>query len=195
MLSSLTYCAQFGFARTEDKKSAIVYYSRTLNTHILAKYLQSITNSDLISLQIINPYPNDFDAMSKIAKEERDRNFKPKLVSIEFNPNDYDVIFLGTPVWAGGISSPIRTFLSMYDFNSKVIAPFCTQVKDNIEGCIKDIQFLTPNAKILKGIDIQATFEKDDKFLKDKNKNYLANNTNYLTSKDKQEINLWLNKI
>ncbi|CAM4170813.1 flavodoxin [Campylobacter armoricus] len=194
LLSSLVYCAQFGFARTEGKKSAIVYYSRTLNTHILAKYLQNITKSDLISLQTINSYPSDFDTMSKIAKDERNRNFKPKLVNINFEPNNYDMIFIGTPVWAGGISSPLRTFLSMYNFDSKIIIPFCTQVKDGIEGCVKDIQGLIPNSKILEGIDIKAAFEKEDQNLKSKNEKYINNNTNYLTSADKQKIDLWLKK-
>ncbi|MCW1359761.1 flavodoxin [Campylobacter sp. US33a] len=195
LLGALAYYPQLSMAEVEAKKSLIVYYSRTLNTHILAKYLQSITKSDMMRLQTTYHYPSNFEAMLEIAKQEREENFKPELLNAELNFDDYDMIFLGTPIWSGGIASPVRTFLSQYDFSSKIIAPFCTQVKDSIEGCIDDIRKIAPNAQILKGIDIHAAFEKDDGYLKDKNRIYLASEASYLTFADKQEINLWLKKM
>ena len=47
---------------------------------------------------------------------------KPKLNPIEIDSLDYDLIIIGTPVWAWTFSPPIRTFLSSYDLSGKNVA-------------------------------------------------------------------------
>ncbi len=52
---------------------------------------------------------------------------EPKIeISSNFNPEDYDLIFIGTPVWAFNYCPPIRTFFKEFKFNNKKVVVFCT---------------------------------------------------------------------
>ncbi len=50
---------------------------------------------------------------------------KPELLAFENNPQDYDVLFIGTPVWAWTYTPPLNTFLSTCSLSNKKIALFC----------------------------------------------------------------------
>jgi multimeric flavodoxin WrbA len=50
-----------------------------------------------------------------------------KLEPLEKNPDEYDLVIIGTPVWAWNMSVPIRTYLSEQKDNLKnKVAFFCT---------------------------------------------------------------------
>lgn len=50
---------------------------------------------------------------------------KPKLLPFAKNPNNYETIFIGTPVWAFTFAPPLRTFFSQVKLQNKNIAIFC----------------------------------------------------------------------
>ena len=47
---------------------------------------------------------------------------KPKLEPFDINPLDYDLIVIGTPVWAWNFSPPVRSFIRKYDLKGKKVA-------------------------------------------------------------------------
>lgn len=59
---------------------------------------------------------------------------KPKLKEFDVNPLDYDLIFLGTPVWAWNITPPIRSFLSIFNLSGKKIALWTCSDGDGIKA-------------------------------------------------------------
>ena len=65
--------------------------------------------------------------------------------------DDYDVVFIGYPIWWGQAPKIIYTFLESYDFSGKTIVPFCTSASSGIDGSLSGIQALTPNANWLAG--------------------------------------------
>lgn len=69
------------------KKILIVYYSRTLNTHILAQFIQKILTCDMLRLDTLEPYPKDYDLMVARAEFERKKNFKPILQEFKIDLN------------------------------------------------------------------------------------------------------------
>ena len=67
------------------------------------------------------------------------------------NPDRYDVVFLGYPIWWGQAPKIIYTFLENCDFGSATIIPFCTSGSSGISGSLEDLRALAPNAQWLDG--------------------------------------------
>ena len=65
--------------------------------------------------------------------------------------NQYDVIFVGFPVWWYREPSIIDTFMEAYDFSKKTVVPFATSGGSQIGDSGKNMQALAPNAKVMKG--------------------------------------------
>ena len=111
-------------------KALVIYYSLTGNTKLIAEAIQVAIGAEILELKLekeLTPNkPKSFlwAGFSVIMRK------KPKLKLIEIDPLDYDLIFLGTPVWASNFSSPIRTFLHMYDLKGKHIAIWNCQARD-----------------------------------------------------------------
>ena len=66
-----------------------------------------------------------------------------KINPITKNPSDYDLIIIGTPVWASNVATPIYTYLMEYNKEFKKIASFCTCMSSGYEKTLKNISLLT----------------------------------------------------
>ena len=71
-------------------------------------------------------------------------NSRPELGGESVIPNDYDVIFVGYPIWWDLCPRPINTFLEKYDFSGKTIIPFATSGGSSITGSVKQLKKLYP---------------------------------------------------
>ena len=74
--------------------------------------------------------------------EEIKDNYLPPLKPTDINPESYDVIFLGSPVWANHISQPVKSFLAKYNLGGKTIIPFVTHSGGGRGQSFKDIETL-----------------------------------------------------
>jgi flavodoxin len=148
---SSTHAAATGTGR---KKVLIIYYSRSGNTRELANQIHERVGGDIIELQTVKPYPDEYDAVTKQAKEELDSGSKPALKTKVEKIGSYDVIFVGTPIWWSTIAAPVKTFLSEYDFSGKTIVPFCTHGGSGLGRSVTDIATLCPNSTILDGLAV-----------------------------------------
>lgn len=92
-------------------KAAVVYFSLEGNTKHVAEKIARELNADVIPLIPVKPYPTG-DA-SKYFWGGKSATFreKPKLQPYRFDAKEYNVILLGTPIWAGTFAPPLRTFL------------------------------------------------------------------------------------
>lgn len=104
-----------------DLKKLVVYYSLDGNTRFAAQTLSEATGADLLELVPVKKMTRGglkflWGGKQVIMKE------KPKLLPLEKNPEDYDVIILGTPVWAGSYAPAIRTFLAENEIKNKKVA-------------------------------------------------------------------------
>ena len=103
-------------------KAIIVYYSLTSNTEFVAKELSNKLDCDILPLEVLNPYPDKgfkkfyWGGKSAVMKES------PELKKYTFNKDNYDVVILGTPVWAGTFTPPLRTFVKENDLSDKNVA-------------------------------------------------------------------------
>lgn len=117
-------------------KTAIVYYSLQGNMRYVAEKIAKETGADLIELVPVKAYPDK--GMIKFIWGGSAVKFKkkPELEPYRFNKDDYDLIILGTPVWASGFTPPLRTFLEDNDLAGKKIAVIATSAGGGSDKCI-----------------------------------------------------------
>ena len=145
------------FSRTGENYE--VGYIEKGNTHIIAEQIAEITHADRIfEIQTVNPYPADYQEMTKIAKEEQAENARPALAARVEDMASYDVIYLGYPIWYQDLPMPVYTFLESYDFTDKTIIPFCTGMGNAMSGMEADIPLFAKGAQLRQGFGIQGKF-------------------------------------
>ena len=149
---------------TENKKGAIMperkvliaYYSYSGNTRAAAEKIQSVTGGYLFEIKPVKEYPKDYNTVVNQAQQEKQNNIIPELVD-NGNVENYDIIFVGTPVWWYTMATPVKTFLSKNNFAGKTIVPFCTHGGGGASSTYTDMQNLAKNAKFKEGY---TTYEK-----------------------------------
>lgn len=109
-------------------KSAIVYYSMSGNTQFAAKRIAEALAADLIPLVPKKAYPDSGFKKFFWGGKSALMGDKPALEPFAFDPDAYDLIVFGSPVWAGTFAPPLRTFLENYGNamqGKRVAAFFC----------------------------------------------------------------------
>lgn len=157
-----------GNIELEDKKVLVVYFSETGNTQKFAKLISDEVGGDFRRIETVKSYPTG-QALFDYTKKERDENARPELKEMDVNPEDYDVIFIGYPIWWYTLPMPIYTFFDKYDFNGKIIVPFNTHEGSGDGGTYSTIKGLEPNAKVLDGLAIRGGDMKSEQTTKVRN--------------------------
>ena len=133
----------------------VAYFSATGNTENIAEHLVSILDANLYEIVPQVPYTSeDLDYRRddcRANQEQNDPAARPSIYGSVENMEDYEVIFLGYPIWWGDAPKIISTFLESYDFNGKTIVPFCTSGSSSIGGSVSDLEALTSGATWLDG--------------------------------------------
>ena len=138
-----------------EKKVLIAYFSATNNTENIANHLNEILDADLYEIVPETPYTADDlnynDSSSRSSQEMNDPDSRPVISGSVENMEQYDVIFLGYPIWWGEAPRIINTFLESYDLSGKTIAPFCTSASSPLGSSATKLQDLTGSAAWLEG--------------------------------------------
>jgi flavodoxin len=124
----------------ENKKILTVYYSWGGNTKDVATKIQAEVGGDIFELVQEKPYPSEYKETIKVAKSDVESDFKPTLKNKPENVGNYDIIFLGSPVWWGTIAPAVKTFLSENNLEGKVVIPFVSHGgggRGNSEAAVK----------------------------------------------------------
>ena len=137
-------------------KMLIVYYSQTSNTKVVADEIQHLLGADVEVVIPVNPYSGTYQETIERSAKEREEGILPEIEPLKSNLADYDVIFLGYPIWFGTYAPPIATLLSKIDLNGKKVVPFCTFGSGGLESSVNDLKAKFPNAEILEGYGVRA---------------------------------------
>ena len=120
-------------------KKLIVYYSFEGNTEFVANLIAQETQADILKLEPADETrPTGFMKYIWGGKQVFTKT-KPELKPFDKNPMDYDLIIIGTPVWANTYAPALRTFLDKQDICDKKIALFCCCQGGFPGGTFKDI--------------------------------------------------------
>ena len=111
------------FSRAEENYG--VGYIEVGNTMKLAQAIAEKTGAELFEVAPAEKYPADYDTCIDVAKKEQNRKARPAIAQ-DKDSSEYDVIFLGYPVWWGDIPMCMYTFIEAHDWAGKTVIPFCT---------------------------------------------------------------------
>lgn len=144
--------------KQESKKILIVYFSATGTTKDAAEKLKRATGGKLYRIKAAQPYTSadlEYDNDDcRANKEQNDESARPKIKGKVKNIRQYDVIFLGYPIWWGKEPMIIRTFLESYNLKGKKIVPFCTSGGSGISGSMEGVKASAKGAEVVKGKDL-----------------------------------------
>ncbi|MBO4642926.1 MAG: NAD(P)H-dependent oxidoreductase [Bacteroidaceae bacterium] len=172
---SMTACDSQKKSETEEtapKKILVLYYSQTGTTKAVAEEFQQKLGADIEAISVENDYTGNFQETIDRCMKERETGELPILNPLKANLDDYDVIFLGYPIWFGTYAPPIKTLLKEINLEGKEIVPFCTFGSGGLYSSIQDLESEQPDAEILPGYGVRtARVEKApdeiDRFLKE----------------------------
>lgn len=134
----------------------ILYFSMSGNTETVANYIHEEIGGDIVKLETVQTYPEDYDELVDYAREEQRDNTRPELETTIENIEQYDTIFLGYPNWWGDMPMPIYSFLDQYDLSNKTIAPFITHGGSGLSGTPANIANEEPDAVVTEGLAING---------------------------------------
>ena len=96
-----------------------------------------------------NHYPTDnFESLAELARTELDEGQRPAMRTELENLEDYDVIFVGYPIWWYDMPAVMYTFFDQYGFSGKTIIPFTTHGGSRLSGTVETIAELEPEAQV-----------------------------------------------
>ena len=139
------------------KKVLIAYFSWGGTTGRMAQQVQAITGGDLFEIEPVNPYPTSYTPCTEVALEERDSNARPAIKNSVANWDEYDVVFLGGPVWWHTAPMILHTFAESYDFEGKTVVPFTTYASTYRDETLQAIVDMTPDAQHLEGLGLTSS--------------------------------------
>lgn len=136
-------------------KILVAYFSASGITKNMAEKLSEAVGADLFEIKPETPYTeadlNWQNSKSRSSIEMNDRNCRPVISEKLNNMNQYNVVFVGFPVWWYREPSIIDTFMEEYDFTGKTVVPFATSGMSPIGDSGKNMQVIAPDAKVVAG--------------------------------------------
>lgn len=136
-------------------KALVAYFSPTGTTARIAKRIAEAAEADLFEIVPEQPYTEAdldwHDNSSRSSVEMSDGASRPAIASKVENMGDYDVVYLGFPIWWYIEPRIIDTFLESYDFSGKRVVPFATSGGSGMGQAPEYMQRVCPDAKVEAG--------------------------------------------
>lgn len=145
-------------------KKLVAYFSASGTTARVAKELAEAAKADLYEIKPETKYTsNDLDWRDKSSRssvEMADKKSRPKLADKNAKIADYDVIFVGFPIWWYVAPHIINSFLEAYDFSGKKVVLFATSGGSGFGNTVKELQPSAPKAQIIEGKLLNGRIDK-----------------------------------
>lgn len=136
-------------------RALVVYFSCTNTTKGIADRIVEVTDAAAWRIEPEEPYTSEDlnynNSLCRANCEQNDPSARPAIKGKCEDIADYDVIFLGYPIWWGKAPKVMFTFLEGHDFTGKTIVPFCTSHSSGIGSSDTDLHQLAPGAEWERG--------------------------------------------
>ena len=130
-------------------KALVIYYSRTGITEELAHDIADRVGGDIEKIDdgkqrkgLLGFIKSGWDSFIEN---------KPEINQLQHDVSQYDIVIIGTPIWAGNISAPVRSFITSYRDELNKVAFFCTFAASGSDNALNNMQVLTgkmPESKL-----------------------------------------------
>lgn len=115
---------------------------------VMRDEIQKQTGADTFSVVVTEPYDPDYNKMVSVAQQDQNKNKKFSFVNKLPDLSGYDTIYMGMPVWWGGLPQPMVSFLDQNDFSGKTIIPFGINLGSGFGRMIDQIKKAEPDATV-----------------------------------------------
>ncbi len=139
-----------------EDKYLVLYYSQTGTTKQLAEEIADLLGTDAVAFDVENPYDGTFEETVQRLEEEQQTDSLPPIKPLDVNLDDYQVIFLGYPIWGGSYATPVASLLRDVDLTNKTIVPFCTFGSGGLGSSINRLREALPDATVVDGYGVRA---------------------------------------
>lgn len=149
----------------QGTKVLVAYFSATNTTKGVAEHIANGLNADLYEIVSEEPYTdadldyNDNDSRTTI--EMNDPDARPAVSGSVENMEQYEIVFIGYPIWWGEAPRIVSTFMENYDFSEKTVIPFCTSGGSGMGSSAMNLEQLTSGAKWLEGQRLNGSDSQD----------------------------------
>ena len=144
-------------------KMLVAYFSATGSTERVAGYIAQATGADLFEMEPVEPYTsadlNYGNSSSRVSREHNDPSLQ-NIALVKTTPDnwdDYDVIFIGYPIWWHAAAWPVNHFVTDNDFTGKIVIPFCTSASSPLEGSDEKLAAMTETGDWKSGQRFQSS--------------------------------------
>ena len=151
-----------GTVKEDSASAAYAGYIEKGNTAILAETIAEATGGDLFAITTVTTYPDDYATMLQVAQEEINADARPELAGTVESMGDYDIIFIGYPIWHGRMPQAIYTFLESYELTGKTVIPFNTHEGSGQSGTQQVITNTLPGTTVLQGLAVRGKIAQED---------------------------------
>ena len=152
---SLSACSQSNKKENKEMKVLVAYFSASGTTKGVAQQLAEVAGADLHEIKPAQPYTDaDLDWRNKQSRssvEMQDKKSRPAITNKLADMNDYDVVYVGFPIWWNTCPTIINTFMESYDFQGKTVIPFATSGGSGIRKACEDLKASYPNVNWKEG--------------------------------------------
>ena len=135
-------------------KSLVTYFSASGVTKKVAEKLAEAAGADLFEIKPEVAYTeadlNWMDKKSRSSIEMNDKSFRPAISEKCNNMEDYDVVYIGFPIWWYVAPTIINTFLESYDFSGKTIVLFATSGGSGFGNTVAELKRSVSDTTVIK---------------------------------------------
>lgn len=150
---------------TQGSKVLVAYFSATNITEGVAEHIANGLNADIYEIIPEEPYTdadlNYNDNNSRSTIEMNDPASRPAISGSVENMEQYEIVFIGYPIWWGEAPRIVSTFVESYDFSGKTIVPFCTSGGSGVGSSASNLERLTSGAVWLEGHRLKGSDSQD----------------------------------
>ena len=149
----------------EDAPTLVVWFSTDDTVKAVAYTIADTLNADVFEIVPEVPYTAAdlaYYTNCRADKEQNDPTARPGIAAWPESLDQYDVIFIGYPIWHGQAPKILYTFLEGVDVSGKTIIPFCTSASSGAGSSARNLQALTDDTAVwldVKRIDNRSTAE------------------------------------
>ena len=154
-----------GLPETQGNKVLVAYFSATGTTEGVAEHIANGLNADIYEIIPEAPYTdadlNYNDNNSRSTIEMNDLTSRPGISGSVADIDQYDIVFIGYPIWWGEAPRIVSTFVESYDFSGKTVVPFCTSGGSGVGSSATNLEQLTSGATWMEGHRLNGSDSQD----------------------------------
>ncbi len=160
LTACLVACGSSDKGTLNDNEQAIISNQEVSDTEkqelsVENQQTEKDAEADIFEIIPENMYTADDlnynDDNCRANQEMNDDSARPAISNDLSVVSEYDVIYLGYPIWWGTAPRIIQTFIENYDISGATVYMFCTSGGSGIESSISDLQMLYPDINIVDG--------------------------------------------